>query len=411
MRRKDGEELCMLVNGTPIYDGEGRHTGNLDMVNDITERKKTEKELRENREDLNRAQAVAATGSWRLDLKKNELLWSDENHLIFGVPKGTPLTYETFLSTIHPDDRELVDRMWQAALRGEPYDVEHRIVAGGEIKWVRERAELEFKDGVLQGGFGTTQDITRSKKVEKQLEESIGVARTQAEKLARSNAELQQFAYVASHDLQEPLRMVTAYLSLLEKHYRDRLDDRALAYLDFAVDGGLRARELIRDLLDFSRIDSQAKPMRSMCMEEVITIVINHLSLQAREERAIITHDPLPCIMADDAQMTNLLQNLISNAIKFHGEAAPRVHISSEDKGAEWQFSVRDNGIGIDPVYQEKIFVIFQRLHTAADYPGTGIGLAIAKKIVERHGGRIWVESEPGKGSTFHFTIPKERNA
>jgi signal transduction histidine kinase len=240
-----------------------------------------------------------------------------------------------------------------------------------------------------------------------QLRESEENLKKNADELRRSNEDLRQFAYVASHDLQEPLRMVTVYLSLLETNYRGRLDDRAQQYLDFAVGGGMRARELIRDLLDYTRIESRAKPTRPVSMEEVMDTVTDHLSVQAGEENAVITRDPLPCIVADDVQMANLLQNLISNAIKFHGKEAPRVHVSSVDKGTEWLFSVRDNGIGIDPQYREKIFVIFQRLHSGAEYPGTGIGLAIAKKIVERHGGKLWFESEPGKGSTFYFTVPK----
>ena len=227
-------------------------------------------------------------------------------------------------------------------------------------------------------------------------------------KLERSNTELQQFAYVASHDLQEPLRMVTAYLSLLEKKYAPQLDGKAKQYMDLAIDGGLRARDLIQDLLEFSRIESHAREFRETKMEEVLKITMDNLSLQIMEEKAIISHTPLPTIIADDLQMTQLLQNLIGNAIKFHGTDKPEVHISCQNEDTHWLFAIKDNGIGIDPQYKDKIFVLFQRLHNREEYEGTGIGLAISKKIVERHGGRIWFESRPGSGTTFYFTIPKE---
>jgi PAS domain S-box-containing protein len=251
-------------------------------------------------------------------------------------------------------------------------------------------------DMVLSAGV----DITDIKRAQRDADEY-------SKKLETSNKELQQFAYVASHDLQEPLRMVTAYLSLLEKRYADQLDGRAKQYMDLAIDGGLRAKDLIRDLLEFSRIDSQAKEFLEVDMEEVLRKVLDNLSVSLKEEKAVISHDPLPTVRADDTQMMQVLQNLIGNAIKFRREDPPRVHISCNDDGNEWRFSVQDNGIGIDPQYQDKIFVLFQRLHTKEEYAGTGIGLAICKKIVERHGGRIWFDSRPGSGTTFYFTMPK----
>jgi uncharacterized 2Fe-2S/4Fe-4S cluster protein (DUF4445 family)/signal transduction histidine kinase len=226
--------------------------------------------------------------------------------------------------------------------------------------------------------------------------------------LERSNTELQQFAYVASHDLQEPLRMVTAYLSLLKNRYGDRLDGEAKTFLEFAVEGGLRARDLVNDLLEFSRVDTQGKPFMEVNMENVLSKIRNNLSVQIAEDHASVTQDPLPMIMADESQMVQIMQNLVSNAIKFHGRESPMVHVSCLDQGHEWLFSVKDNGIGIDPKYNDKLFVLFRRLHTREEYEGTGIGLAISKKIVERHGGKIWFESELGKGTEFLFKIPKE---
>ena len=244
-------------------------------------------------------------------------------------------------------------------------------------------------------------DITDIKRAQRQADEY-------SKELERSNEELKQFAYVASHDLQEPLRMVTAYLGLLERKYGDRLDGKAKEYIDFAVEGGLRARDLIRDLLDFSRIDSQAQEFLETNMEEVLGIAISNLSVRIKEEGASVSHDPLPTILADNSQMLQLMQNLVANAIKFHGAEPPEVHVSCADIGPEWLFSVHDNGIGIDPQYRDKIFVLFQRLHDRNEYEGTGIGLAISKKIVERHGGSIWFDSPPGSGTIFYFTIPKE---
>jgi signal transduction histidine kinase len=243
-------------------------------------------------------------------------------------------------------------------------------------------------------------DITDIKRVQRNADDY-------SKKLEISNKELQQFAYVASHDLQEPLRMVTAYLSLLEKRYADQLDGKAKQYMDLAIDGGLRAKQLIHDLLEFSRIDSQAKEFQDVSMEEVLGKTLDNLSVSIREEKAVISHEPLPNIKADDLQMIQVLQNLIANALKFRGVDPPRIHISGDDEGDHWRFSVKDNGIGIDPQYQDKIFVLFQRLHTKEEYEGTGIGLAICKKIVERHGGRIWFDSRPGSGTTFYFTMPK----
>lgn len=201
--------------------------------------------------------------------------------------------------------------------------------------------------------------------------------------------------------------MVTAYLSLLEKKYGDRLDQDAKQYMDFAIEGGLRARDLIRDLLEVSRLDSQDEPMSKTNMNEVVDSVTSNLAVQIGEEHALVTHDPLPEIVAVKAQILLLMQNLVSNAIKFHGDKSPKVHIACEDRRDLWLFSVKDNGIGIDPQFKDKIFIIFQRLHSRDEYEGTGIGLAISKKIVERHGGKIWFDSTPGQGTKFYFTIPK----
>ena len=228
------------------------------------------------------------------------------------------------------------------------------------------------------------------------------------EDLTRSNRELEQFAYVASHDLQEPLRMVTSYVQLLSQRYKDKLDRDADEFIDFAANGATHMYQLINDLLAYSRVGTRGNPFELVDCEDVFQKSLKNLKVAVEESGAEVTHDPLPKAIADFSQLEQLFQNLIGNGIKFHGEESPRVHISARPNGDYWVFSVHDNGIGIAPEYKERIFVIFQRLHVKDKYPGTGIGLAICKKIVERHGGHIWVESEPQKGATFYFTLPKE---
>jgi PAS domain S-box-containing protein len=667
-------------------------TASRDELNrEIAERKKAEELLREGKNDLDRAQAVAHSGSWRLDIKRDKLTWSDESYRIFGVPIGTGLTYEMFLTYIHPDDRQYVDTSWNVALNGEKYDIEHRIVAAGQIKWVRERAELEFEqDGTLLGGFGTVTDITQRKKMEeelrksrdeleirvkertadldeivaelqKQIEQRIraeeasrsaslyarglleasldplvtispegkitdvnkatelvtGVSRDQligsdfsnyftepdkardsyksvlsesiiidypltirhtsgritdvlynatvyknpageiqgvfaaardvtvqkqasqyarsliessldplvtisadgkitdvneatvkvtgisrqqligtdfsnyftepekaregykqvfargfvtdypltirhrdgrltdvlynatvykdthgnaigifaaarditekkaaeaelekyrlhledlvknrTEELSRSNKDLEQFAYVASHDLQEPLRAVSGFVELLRRNLEKSLDAKTNEYINFAIDGAKRMQSLINGLLEYSRVGTQGKKPKETDSRAALDEAIARLQTSIKETGAEITADDLPTVYFDDVQLSQLFQNLIGNAIKFRSGEIPQIHVSAVRQDAGWRFAVRDNGIGIEPQYAERIFMIFQRLHTRKTYPGTGIGLSICKKIVERHGGKIWVESAQEHGSTFYFTIP-----
>lgn len=224
--------------------------------------------------------------------------------------------------------------------------------------------------------------------------------------LEEANTELQQFAYVASHDLREPLRMIAGFTQSLEKRYRGTLDTTADEYITFIVDGVARMQDLINDLLAYSRVGTRGVPFEPVGMEDALQNVLINLKTSIGETAATVTHGPLPVIQADPIQMMQVLQNLISNAIKFHrADAPPVIHVTGGLEGGEWVFSVRDNGIGIDPEFFGRLFTLFQRLHTREQYPGSGLGLAITKKIVGRHGGRVWVESEPGKGSTFHFSV------
>jgi len=227
-----------------------------------------------------------------------------------------------------------------------------------------------------------------------------------ADELAWSNNELEQFAYLASHDLYEPLRTVSSYLRLLEKRYKGKLDEDADDFIRFAMDGTTHMRSLINDLLAYSRVGTRGNPFESVDCSDTLKRVLENLKVCVEETGATVTYESLPEVTADAIQLAQLFQNLISNSLKFHGDVPPEIHIGAEQKNGEWLFWERDNGIGIEHEHSDRIFLIFQRLHTRSEYPGTGIGLAICKKIVERHAGRIWVESEPGNGSTFYFTIP-----
>lgn len=256
---------------------------------------------------------------------------------------------------------------------------------------------LESVDGTLV--TAAIRDISVRKQAEVHLLEKV-------DELNRSNEELGQFAYIASHDLQEPLRMVASYTQLLARRYKGKLDADADEFIAFAVDGASRMQRLIQDLLAYSRVGTKGRELQITSSEDALDQAIVNLRGGIEDSGAIVTHDALPSVLADDMQLVQLFQNLIGNAIKYQSPGIPRVHVSAKKNGGmKWLFGVKDNGLGIDPQYFEKIFVMFQRLHKREEFAGTGIGLAICKKIVERHGGNISVASQPGQGSTFEFTL------
>ena len=258
---------------------------------------------------------------------------------------------------------------------------------------------MRDEDGEIQGMVCVAQDITERKRTQEILER-------QTRELARSNSELEQFAWVASHDLQEPLRMVASYTQLLSKRYKGKLDADADEFIAFAVDGATRMRRLINALLELSRVGTRGKDFEATDCEAIYDRTLVNLQGLVKESGALVTHDRLPTVMGDVTQLGQLFQNLIANAIKFRGDEQLTVHVGAEQRNGHWEFCVRDNGIGIDPEYAERIFVVFQRLHGKGDRPGTGIGLSICKKIVELHSGRIWVKSQPDEGAAFYFTLP-----
>jgi PAS domain S-box-containing protein len=320
---------------------------------------------------------------------------------LFGASSTRELLGKQHLDFVHPDDREAVKQRIQKF----SYDLES--VRRNETRFLRldgkETCAEVMARSVIYQGEAAIQVMFRDVSERKRAEEALA---QHARELARSNAELEQFAYVASHDLQEPLRMVASYTQLLAKRYQDKLDADARDFIGYAVDGATRMQALISDLLNYSRIGTRGKDFRPSSSEAVLERVLAGLKLAIGESGATVSHDPLPTVLCDDVQLGQVFQNLLVNAIKFRRENRPMIHLSAERHGNVWTFSVRDNGIGVAPEYAERIFMIFQRLHSKNEYPGTGIGLAVCKKIVERHGGRIWVQSQPGSGATFFFTVP-----
>jgi light-regulated signal transduction histidine kinase (bacteriophytochrome) len=275
---------------------------------------------------------------------------------------------------------------------------------GGEVRG-RPRCQYQREEPLKEEADGSrhiieaNNDITQTKLAEADL-------KARQTELARSNGDLEQFAYAASHDLQEPLRAVAGCVNLLQARYGEQLDERAHEYMRHAVEGAGRMQSLIDDLLAYSRVGTRGKEFQVVACEKAVENALKNLSVAIQEKQAQIEHDPLPVVAGDLLQLSQLFQNLIGDALKFSGAEIPCIHIGAQEGNKEWEISVRDNGIGIDPQYFDRIFVIFQRLHTRKEYPGTGMGLALCKKVVERHGGRIWVESESGKGTTFRFTLP-----
>jgi signal transduction histidine kinase len=414
--RKDGVIRWVRNTSVPYRNAEAKLLSYDGLIRDITERKRAEEALKKSLEQIERAKqewestadslpslicllddrgciirANRTVEHWNLgrvvDVRGRRM------HELFHRGCTDPACY---LETFWP-------QAWEELAQGRPAEceAEDRILKrylSVQVRPITAQTDEERKKAA-SFAVAVVHDITEHKRSEEALAQ-------QAQELARSNAELERFAYVASHDLQEPLRMVTSHLKLLEGDYKGRLDSTADEFIAHAVDGATRMQTMIKDLLAYSRVGMWGEDFEPTDCEVVFDQTLADMQVAIEESGAVVTHDPLPTVMADDLQLGQVFQNLIGNAIKFRGEEPPRVHVSAQQEGDEWVFSVRDNGIGIDPEYADCIFEIFQRLHTQEEYPGTGIGLAICKKIVERHGGRIWVESQPGKGSTFYFTIP-----
>jgi PAS domain S-box-containing protein len=391
------------------------------VVQDITDRKQAESQREAALEAL-RAERDRAQGY--LDTVETIIVALNREGRITAINrKGCQL--------LGYAEAELVGQSWFDACLPQPDGMEKvypyflRLLAGGQITEYFENpivtrsgaqrqiawhnALLRDAQGKIIGTLGSGEDITERVRAEESLQATLA-------ELQRSNAELEQFAYIASHDLQEPLRMVTSFVQLLADRYRGQLDADADEFIGYATDGAKRMQQLILDLLEYSRVGTRGQPPQPTNAAAALADALWNLGLTIEDTRAIVTHDPLPVVLADSVQLSQLFQNLIGNAIKFRGAEPPRVHISARETSPRetfevsetskvWEFAVRDNGIGIEPQYFERIFVIFQRLHKRSEYPGTGIGLAICKKIVERHGGRIWVESQPEQGSAFYFTL------
>ncbi|MGO8702248.1 MAG: PAS domain S-box protein [Candidatus Brocadiia bacterium] len=378
--RKDGRLIEVSLTISPIKDAAGRIVGAATIAHDITGRKRAEAE-----------RARLASFPERNPIPITEI--SMDGRVTFANPASRQLLPGLLEKSVHHPwlgDWEAVTAGFQSG----GAQVKGREVAVGDRHY--HQSLIYVREGPCIRIYGL--DITDLKRDEQALQRA-GV------ELARSNEDLRHFAYVASHDLQEPLRVVTGYLQLLERRYKDKLDADADKYIKFAVEGAAYMEQLINDLLAYSRVSSAPQPFRRTDMQAVLGKVLAILQHAIKESGAAITSEPLPTVTADETQMTQLLQNLIVNAMKFRSERRPEIHVSARREGGRWTFAVRDNGIGIDRQYWDQIFVIFQRLHTREKYKGTGIGLAICKKIVERHGGRIWVDSTPGEGSTFYFTI------
>ena len=391
-RRKDGREIPVEIGLNPLETDEGLFV--LASVVDITARKRAETRFRA-------AVESSPNGMVMIDRDGKIVLVNQEIERLFGygrdelLGRSIEVLVPERLRGRHPGFRDSFFASPQARAMGAGRDLFGVRKDGREIPVEIGLNPLETDEGLFV--LASVVDITQRKRSEQELR--------------RSNEELERFAYVASHDLQEPLRMVGSYVQLLGKRYKGKLDADADEFIGYALDGALRMQRLIEDLLSFSRVSTRGAAFEPTDVNAIADRALGHLKLSIDEAGATVVRNGLPTVSGDASQLEHVFLNLVSNALKFRGTTPPDIRISAERRDREWVFGVRDNGIGIDPQYFERIFVIFQRLHGKNEYPGTGIGLAICKKIVERHGGRIWVESAAGQGSTFWFTLPAVREA
>ncbi len=397
--RKDGTTFIGELNAALLRDDTGKPRGFISTAMDITDRIKTQEALRKSEKEYRNLVDNALVGVFKTSLEGQVLFANEAVADILDFDSAEELISEEAIT------RYRYPEQWEQFLiemqdKGQVENFELEVVTK------KDRYKHVLMNATIEGDTisGMIMDITNLKQAERVLLLTM-------QELERSNEELEQFAFVASHDLQEPLRMVTNFLQLLEERYKNELDADADEFIAFAVDGASRMQRMIKDLLEYSRVGTQGQAFVPMDCEAVFMKVGENLKVTIEENAVSLTHDPLPLVMGDETQLGQLFQNLIVNAIKFRGDQSPEIHVGVVQKDSKWVFSIKDNGIGIDPEFADRIFVIFQRLHPDGEYPGSGIGLSISKRIVERHGGRIWVESKPGRGSTFFFTIPVEHAA
>jgi PAS domain S-box-containing protein len=398
---KDGRRVCLLTNGVPIVNREGRLIGYRGADQDITEQKQAEAALTFEREQLLSIFDSIDQIILVCDPQTHEILYVNQSvKKAFQKDLTGGVCYRDFQGLEAPcsfctNDFILTQKTrpyrWEQYYQslGKHYDITDRIISWPDGREVRLEIAI---------------DITDRKRLDEQL-------RLKNEDLERSNAELEQFAYVASHDLQEPLRKVGSYMELVAERYRERLDQDGVEFIDYAVDGARRMKIMIDDLLGYSRVGTRGQRFAPVEMMDLMPRVLDDLDLAIQENDAEVAYDSLPVVMGDDSQLQQLLRNLVGNALKYRGADPPKIQIAAQRQMQSWRFSVKDNGIGIEPRFFERIFQIFQRLHPRNHYNGTGIGLAVCKKIVERHGGTIGVDSTPGQGSTFHFTLADQKEA
>jgi PAS domain S-box-containing protein len=400
VRHRDGYPIDISANATAVRNESGEVIESRAVWRDITNLKQTQQALHRSEERLNRALGAARVGTWEWDIVPNQIHWDTYMFPLYGLAGG-PVTAEGIRERVHPLDRERAERETKAALdHDETYDTEYRVVwPDGSVHHLSVRGSV-IRDSLGRAVrmLGVAWDITARTRAEE-------AQAAYAAELARSNKELEMFAYVASHDLQEPLRMVSSYTQLLARRYTDKLDDTANEFIDYAVQGAARMQQLINDLLSYSRVQSRGEPLEPVDTNVALRDALADLRLSIEDAHAIVTSDRLPTVRGDRTQLTQLFRNLIANAVKFRSDRPPEIRVCATRTNGAWTFAVRDNGIGIAPQYADRIFEIFQRLHTRQEYPGTGIGLALCKRIVERHGGRIWIESDEGQGATFFFTL------
>jgi len=411
-RRADGRDVWALVSTNPLIDADGTYRGALGMLTDITDRKRRENELFASRQML---RLVLDNIPQRVFWKDRQMLYLGCNR-VFAADTGLvdpeaivgksdfELSWREFAPLYRADDAQVMETDAAKVNFEEPL-----VVHGGGRRWLRtSKVPLHGVDGSVIGMLGMYEDITEHKEAEEALRAAHAALDAKAEELARSNRDLEQFAYIASHDLQEPLRTVKAYLELIAERYGDRLDQDGKEFLGYAVDGAQRMRGMIQALLAYSRVGSRGGAAEPVAADAALDAALAALALAIEDSGAEIVREPLPTVLADAGQLTALFQNLLANGMKFgRPGVVPRVRVRAVATDGAWQFAVTDNGIGIPAESRDRLFGLFQRVNPAAAHPGSGIGLAICKRIVERHGGRIWVESTPGEGSTFYFTLPR----